>query len=88
MFYLINKKFIDALKGIPTASNPSAILSSDNIAVDCVVSEWSTWSECSTSCGFGISEKFRMVKRPAENGGRSCPSKLVKKRRCRGPPCP
>ncbi|XP_975464.3 spondin-1 [Tribolium castaneum] len=68
-------------------SNPSAVASSNGRFVDCMVSDWSPWSQCSVTCGTGISEKFRMVKRPAENGGRPCPSRLVKKRRCRGPPC-
>ncbi|XP_044255568.1 spondin-1 [Tribolium madens] len=84
----------DALKGNinneNVNSNPSAVASSsgnNDRFVDCMVSEWSPWSQCSVTCGIGISEKFRMVKRPAENGGRPCPSRLVKKRRCRGPPC-
>jgi hypothetical protein len=82
----------DALGGSANgiSSNPSAVLSStgdNNPPVDCMVSEWSNWSACSATCGLGTSEKFRMIKRPAENGGRPCPSKLVKRRRCRGPPC-
>lgn len=70
-------------------SNPSAVASNpgNNNPVDCMVSDWSPWSSCSVTCGVGTSEKFRMVKRPAENGGRPCPSRLVKKRRCRTP-CP
>jgi hypothetical protein len=84
--------FVDALGGSANgiSSNPSAVLSStgdNNPPVDCMVSEWSNWSACSATCGLGTSEKFRMIKRPAENGGRLCPSKLVKRRRCRGPPC-
>ncbi|XP_048526195.1 spondin-1 [Dendroctonus ponderosae] len=55
---------------------------------DCVVSPWSAWSQCSVSCGIGFEERFRMVKRPAQKRGKTCPSNLRKRRRCYGPtPC-
>ncbi|XP_018331208.1 spondin-1 [Agrilus planipennis] len=58
-----------------------------NEPVDCMVTEWSEWTPCSVSCGTGFTEKRRMVKRPSENGGKPCPDRLLKRKRCRGPPC-
>lgn len=70
----------------PPAQFPSAI--TNGPPVDCMVSEWSAWSACNAACGStGYFTKFRMIKRPAENGGKPCPIKLNKKRVCSGVPC-
>lgn len=58
--------------------------SSNGEPVDCMVSPWLEWSPCSVSCGVGHSERRRMIKRPAENGGRPCPTRLLKRRLCTG----
>ena len=53
---------------------------------DCLVSDWSDWSDCSRDCvglgaanghshtGAGQTKRTRRVLRQEENGGRSCPS--------------
>ncbi|CAH0560031.1 unnamed protein product [Brassicogethes aeneus] len=76
----------DALRGLP--SSPASQAAAEALpAVDCMVSEWSPWSPCSASCGISYSRRFRMIKRPAQNGGKACPKVLEKKHRCNGPPC-
>lgn len=50
--------------------------------VDCVVSEWSQWSECNRSCGKGHSVRTRMVKLEPQSGGGACPE-TVQRKRCR-----
>lgn len=56
---------------------------------DCAVTQWNTWSPCSSSCGRGWEERERSVVTAPEDGGRPCPRKLVKRRRCREEvPCP
>ena len=49
---------------------------------DCQVSEWSDWSDCSSSCGRGWMFMERQILSPASNGGRACPKKLTKRKRC------
>ncbi|XP_058457484.1 somatomedin-B and thrombospondin type-1 domain-containing protein-like [Malaya genurostris] len=54
--------------------------------IDCVVSEWSHWSECDTACGSGTSSRTRTVRQLAQNGGKRCPT-LMQKRGCQGTSC-
>ncbi|XP_075117575.1 SCO-spondin-like [Leptodactylus fuscus] len=60
--------------------------------VDCLLSEWSEWSECSASCGGGTSERNRTVLVAADLGGRLCPAPLTLHRICNShnctPACP
>lgn len=92
-FVLVTKKgfltfiFIDALTsggGSQSPNVPPAVANASNEPVDCMVTPWLDWSPCSVSCGVGVSERIRMVKRPAANGGRPCPTRLTKKRSCVG----
>ncbi|XP_058879421.1 SCO-spondin [Acipenser ruthenus] len=60
--------------------------------VSCVVSEWSAWSECSATCGGGVSLRNKTVVQPAEHGGQDCPTPLIMQRVCNShnctPECP
>jgi len=56
--------------------------------VDCIVSSWSEWTPCSKSCGIGWTTRDREVIIPPDNGGKECPKKLMRKRKCREMPCP
>ncbi|XP_046327753.1 spondin-1-like isoform X1 [Haliotis rufescens] len=56
--------------------------------VNCMVTPWSDWSECSVTCGKGMMTKTRMVKVQPQNGGRKCPRKLMKKKKCKVDRCP
>lgn len=58
--------------------------------VDCMLSEWTEWSECNKSCGKGHMIRTRMVKLEPEFGGVPCPETVQRKkckiRKCtRGP---
>lgn len=54
----------------------------------CAVSAWSTWTECSTPCGGGVSRRSRQVLSPGPaSGPGSCPH-LVEERVCNSNDCP
>ena len=40
--------------------------------VDCLVTAWSPWSECSATCGGGTHYRERTKKQEAEHGGQNC----------------
>jgi len=48
-------------------------------AWDCEWGDWSEYSECSASCGFGTKSASRTIMHEAENGGRDCrgPAKMT-----------
>lgn len=56
--------------------------------VDCVVTNWSSWSGCSASCGGGINVRFRIVHVESAFGGVACPSDLTETLDCSEEPCP
>ena len=57
------------------------------VNIDCMVGEWSDWSECSATCGKAYKFKRRTVKQDAVGKGKKCPRKLEKKRRCETTKC-
>ncbi|XP_034065731.1 spondin-1-like isoform X2 [Gymnodraco acuticeps] len=48
--------------------------------VDCMVSEWSEWSECNKSCGKGHTIRTRMIKLEPQLGGSACPETIQRKK--------
>uniref|UniRef100_A0AAY4BDW6 Spondin-1 n=1 Tax=Denticeps clupeoides TaxID=299321 RepID=A0AAY4BDW6_9TELE len=50
--------------------------------MDCVVSEWTEWSECNKSCGKGHMLRTRMVKMEPQFGGNPCPE-TVQRKKCK-----
>lgn len=61
---------------------------SNEPVIDCVVTPWGPWSECSRPCGRAQRSRRRMIKLHPQNGGKECPTKLVQRRRCKdNPPC-
>lgn len=55
--------------------------------VDCLLSTWGMWSECSTTCGPGSRSHSRTVLTPSANGGKPCAGKLSKLAPCETKDC-
>jgi len=58
--------------------------------VNCNVTAWSVWSDCSKDCDGGLTTKARTVINQAKNGGKDCPDLKVRKpcntQKCDGNP--
>jgi hypothetical protein len=56
--------------------------------VNCKVSEWSGWGDCSVTCGGGTQRRTKEVLTPMAHDGMPCPDDLVETRACNTDPCP
>ncbi|XP_015593470.1 spondin-1 [Cephus cinctus] len=52
----------------------------------CMTTEWTPWSECSSSCGIGQKTRYRRFKNPM--GRKKCPHvRTIEHEKCMEPPC-
>ena len=54
--------------------------------INCTVSLWEAWNECSKSCGTGSRLRSRQIVVEAANGGKSCDA-TVESADCNTNPC-
>ncbi|OII77852.1 thrombospondin type 1 domain-containing protein [Cryptosporidium andersoni] len=64
------------------STNPLIPQLCDPIATDCVISDWSQWSSCSSTCNQGQITRTRIIQTPPYNGGKPCPSELSQSQDC------
>eukprot|EP00930_Biecheleria_cincta_P054939 TRINITY_DN41312_c0_g1_i1.p1 TRINITY_DN41312_c0_g1~~TRINITY_DN41312_c0_g1_i1.p1 ORF type:complete len:1369 (-),score=168.96 TRINITY_DN41312_c0_g1_i1:58-3600(-) len=65
------------------------VCSMQECPVDCALDDWSSWSECSTTCGVGRHSRERLALRDASGGGLPCnPSDMKAYKTCTTSPCP
>jgi len=55
--------------------------------VECELSDWNEWTECSQSCGGGYHATMRRVTRQAELGGKPCAGSTRRIEACNTEPC-
>eukprot|EP00042_Codosiga_hollandica_P046601 m.491875 g.491875 ORF g.491875 m.491875 type:complete len:1860 (-) comp57272_c1_seq3:128-5707(-) len=58
----------------------------NNCPIDCTTTDWSLFSECSTTCGPGVNSRSRVLVAPAEYGGHQCGA-LAETQVCMVTPC-
>lgn len=68
-------------------SCPEGTLVSDE-RLNCVISDWSPWSDCSKSCGGGNQYRTQSILQLPSNGGAECPPSLEQWRECNKDACP
>jgi len=56
--------------------------------LDCKLSEWGDWSDCTASCGVGQRQRSRDVERAAEGSGRPCSDEIEVTQPCDLKACP
>jgi hypothetical protein len=56
--------------------------------IDCVLSPWSIWGPCDTSCGVGQQQRTRHILQPPSRGGFACTGDMALTRECINQPCP
>ena len=69
-----------------TKSNPTGVEYIPNI--NCEVSPWSPWGDCSESCGGGRQTKTRSVTQQPQGNGTPCPTDMEASRECNTQACP
>jgi len=57
------------------------------ILVDCVLTNWSAFGDCSATCGGGTQNMTRSINTEAANGGAAC-GELSESRSCNTYGCP
>ena len=55
--------------------------------VNCVLNQWTKWSECTTTCGTGSKTRYRSIVLKASYGGKNCSGVTEMTISCRERPC-
>ena len=69
------------------ALNATRMCNTVPCAIDCAMSNWRAWGNCSQTCGGGVKHRIRNVVQHAELGGHACPA-LSEAAGCKTAPCP
>ena len=56
--------------------------------VDCEWSPIKVWTECSTTCGWGIKTSEKTIAQKSLNGGRECTGEAIETQKCKLEDCP
>ncbi len=76
-----------ALKEVRACNLPDGNTECGPNPVDCVMSEWSSWGQCTSKCGGGSQTRSRTVLTPPSNGGKPCEGQLSEVQGCNNQVC-
>jgi hypothetical protein len=76
-----------AMKSVQHHNGDPTPADSPVAAIDCQMSEWTKWTQCSATCGDAQRTRRRYVIREPENGGKECPERREMHRPCKTRPC-
>ncbi|CAD7922583.1 unnamed protein product [Amoebophrya sp. A120] len=76
------------LKELQGCNNEGCIDESEKVPVNCELSAWKPWAECSKSCGGGERTRSREVVQEPKNGGDPCDGVLAEMEPCNVEICP
>jgi hypothetical protein len=74
-------------KACPTSLSYEEECNTHACPIDCILSPFGDFGECSKKCGGGVHSRTRTVKQPAEHNGKECDS-LVETEDCNTQACP
>lgn len=74
--------------GTPCPAPQTQACNTQPCPVDCQVSEWSAWGECTASCGGGTQTRHRTINTNHAYGGQECPPELEQTQICNNVQCP
>ena len=63
------------------------VITGQPFSVDCLWSNWSTWTNCSATCGGGIELRSRLVEQVAQYGGSICSGSAFESQACNTQSC-
>ncbi|CAJ1370240.1 unnamed protein product [Effrenium voratum] len=66
----------------------STSCSKEQCPINCDMSDWSQWSDCSTSCGPGVVGRQRDIASAAQYGGEECTNETYEEKYCSRDTCP
>ncbi|CAK0804700.1 unnamed protein product [Prorocentrum cordatum] len=75
------------LEAADTVETEPCGASSCGAGVDCELSEWTEWGNCSQACGVGVAQRSREVKSPGREGGLGCAGGLEEVKACMAAEC-
>ncbi|XP_006824202.1 thrombospondin type-1 domain-containing protein 7A-like [Saccoglossus kowalevskii] len=68
--------------------NPLSAICHIECPLDCQMSQWTEWSQCTHTCGYeGLITRSRHIVKEPNTFGRMCPTSLVQYKPCALPPC-
>lgn len=81
-------KMCSGSQRVVQACIPDSPACGPSMIIDCTMSDWRDWSECTKTCGGGQQDQSREILKQPANGGQLCIYDLAQTRTCSTDDCP